>query len=195
MKKIDLYIVALLFPLIQFAQNPSESPGNNVISRVDSTQANNMVLIQTFEVNATLNQVWDAYTTKRGWENWAVAVAEIDFRIGGLIQTRYDKNAKIGDKGTIKLHIINYVPKKMITLQAELTENFPEFMKADSENMYNTIYFEELSPSRTKVISYGIGYKNNTKYKSLLGFFIKGNEKLYQNLITYLETGEPSVKY
>ena len=68
-------------------------------------------------------------------------------------------------------------------------------MKEDEKDLYNTILFEELSPSKTKVISYGIGYKNNEKYMSLMKFFIQGNEQSYLNLISYLETGKPSVKY
>ncbi len=83
----------------------------------------------------------------------------------------------------------------MLKLQAELTDNFPEFMKEDEKELYNLIVFEEISPKETKVISYGIGYKNNDKYKSLMEFFIKGNEQSYLNLISYLETGKPSVKY
>ncbi len=190
MKKCFTLFIIVLFPLVQFAQDISR-----VTSVVDSTHVDNMVLIQTFEINTPLENVWNAYTTKKGWESWAVPVAAIDFRIGGLIQTNYNKEAKIGDEGTIRLHIKNYVPKKMLTLQAELTENFPEFMKEDAQNLYNVIVFEKIEVSKTKVISYGIGYKNTEKYLSLLKFFISGNEKSYLNLISYLETGQPSVKY
>ena len=83
----------------------------------------------------------------------------------------------------------------MLTLQAELTKNFPEFMKADAKDLYNMILFEAISATKTKVTSYGIGYKNNDKYRSLMTFFIQGNEQSYHNLISYLETGKPSVNY
>jgi hypothetical protein len=83
----------------------------------------------------------------------------------------------------------------MLTLQAEITKNFPEFMKEDEKDLYNMILFEKISPTKTKVISYGIGYKHNEKYMSLMKFFIQGNEQSYLNLISYLETGKPSVKY
>ncbi len=83
----------------------------------------------------------------------------------------------------------------MLTLQAELTENFPAFMKSDEKDLFNMVLFEEISPSKTKVTSYGIGYKNSKKYRDLLIFFIKGNAQSYLNLIKYLETGKPSVNY
>jgi len=176
-------------------QESSQFTTDRILSVVDSTHTENMVLTQTFEVNVPVDSVWNAYTTVKGWTHWATANAKIDFKINGLIQTNYSKEAKIGDDGTITLHIINYIPKRMLTLQAELTENFPAFMKSDEKDLFNMVLFEEISPTKTKVISYGIGYKNSKKYKDLLKFFIKGNEQSYVNLIKYLETGKPSVNY
>ncbi len=190
MRKSVLYLITLLFPIIQYAQNVSESHVNRTVSVVDSTQSNNMVLIQTFEVKATLDQVWDAYTTKKGWESWVAPVAEVDFKIGGHIQTNYDKNAKIGDKGTIRLHIINYVPNKMITLQAEVTDNFPAIMKKDAKNLFNVIVFEETQTNTAKITSYGIGYRKSAEYIKMMKFFISGNEASHQQLISYLESGQ-----
>ena len=34
---------------------------------------------------------------------------------------------------TIVTHIINYVPRRLLTLQAEITDNFPEFMKSQND--------------------------------------------------------------
>lgn len=184
-------LILLCFPMFLIGQDQD----NRITSIIDSSHVNNMILKQSFLVNVPIDSVWNAYTTKKGWESWATAIADIDFKINGLIRTNYNKNGEIGDDSTITLHILNYVPKAMLTLQAELTKNFPEFMKQDEKDLFNMIVFEEIEPSKTKVISYGIGYKNNEKYMSLMKFFIQGNEQSYLNLISYLETGQPSVKY
>ncbi len=190
MKKTVLYFIMLLISVSQYAQNKPKLSENRVVSVVDSTHANNMVLTQMFEVNANLDQVWDAYTTKKGWESWVAPVAEVDFKIGGLIQTNYDKNAKIGDKGTVRLHVINYVPNKMITLQAEVTENFPDILQRDAKNLFNVIVFEETQTNTIKVTSYGIGYRKSPEYIKMMKFFISGNEASHQQLISYLESGQ-----
>jgi uncharacterized protein YndB with AHSA1/START domain len=195
MKKLLFQGILLCFPLVLIAQNPDKSLLKRVVSVVDSSQTDNMILKQSFEVNVPLDSVWNAYTTAKGWESWATSIAEIDFKLNGLIRTNYNKDGKIGDESTITLHIINYIPKRMLTLQAELTNNFPEFMKQDEKDLFNMILFKEISPTKTKVVSYGIGYKNNEKYMSLMKFFIQGNEQSYLNLISYLETGKSSVKY
>ncbi len=185
----------ILFFCISFSSFSQNTTKKRVVSVIDSSEVNNMVLKQTFIVNVPLDSAWKAYTTKKGWESWATSIAEIDFKINGVIKTNYNKNGKIGDESTITLHIKNYIPKKMITLQAELSKHFPKFMKEDEKDLYNTILFEEVNSTQTKITSYGIGYKHNEKYMSLMKFFIEGNEKSYLNLITYLETGKPSLKY
>jgi len=178
-----------------YGQANGEFERKRVVSTIDSTKTPELVLVQEFIVNVPVDSVWNAYTTKKGWESWAAAIAEIDLKVNGVIKTNYNKEGRIGDESTIILHVLNYVPKRLLTLQAELTANFPDFMKEDEKDLYNVILFEEISPNETKVISYGIGYKNNEKYMSLMKFFIQGNEQSYLNLISYLESGKPSVKY
>ncbi len=190
MKNIIFLIFALLLCSFLFSQKDTTLLEKRVISKIDSTHNNEIVLIQEFMVNVHLDSVWNAFTTKKGWESAFVAISEIDLRIGGTIKSSYNKNATIGDSTTIVNHIVNFVPKKILTLQAELSDHFPEFMKEDSKHFYNVIYFKAISEHKTKVESYGIGYKNTPKYLSLLKFFIKGNEDSYLNLIRYLETGE-----
>ena len=161
-----------------------------VTSQIDSAYSPELVLIQEFSLNAPIEKVWAAYTTKQGWESWAVPIAEIDWKVGGLIRTNYNTKGKIGDAGTIVNHIVNYVPLKLITLQAELSPHFPEFMQKDAKDFYNVIIFNDIDDSHTKVESFGIGYKDTEKYQSLMKFFIPANEQSYMNLINYLEKGQ-----
>ena len=190
MKKNTLILLISFFYSSTFSQKDTISIENRIVSTIDSTYKNEIVLIQEFTVNVALDSVWNAFTTKRGWESAFVAIAEIDLKMGGSIKTSYNKNAKIGDNSTIVNHIVNYVPKRILTLQPEISENFPEFMKKESKRFYNVIYFEEIEERKSKVISFGIGYKNTPKYLSLMKFFIKGNEQSYVNMIRYLETAK-----
>mgnify|MGYP005984207061 CR=1 FL=1 len=161
--------------------------GKRVTSKIDSSKSPEIVLIQEFSVNAPLKSVWDAYTTKKGYESWAAPLAEIDLKVGGYIKSNYNESGEIGDTTTILTHIVNYVPLKILTLQAELTDNFPEFMKKEAQDFYNVIYFDQNPDGMTTVKSYGIGYKNTPKYLSLMNYFIPANEKILLNLISILE--------
>ena len=183
-------LIILLFALITsftFGQGKAGPELKRVISIIDSTKTPELVLIQEFMVKSPIDSVWNSYTTKKGYESWAAPLAEIDLSIGGFIKSNYNKEGKIGDSTTIVTHIINYVPKRLITLQAEITDNFPEFMKKEAKDFYNVIYFDEMEDGYTKVKSFGIGYKNNPKYLSLMNYFIPANEKILMTLINHLE--------
>ena len=181
MKKISLILCLISLSTITFGKD------NRVKSKINSTKTPELVLIQELTVKATIDSVWKAYTTKKGWENWAVPLAEVDLKVGGSIKTNYNEQGKIGDSTTIVTHIINYVPKRLLTLQAEITDNFPKFMKDDAKDFFNVIYFDDLENGYTTIKSFGIGYKNNPKYLSLMNYFIPANEKTLLNLIAYLE--------
>ncbi|MGS2727136.1 SRPBCC family protein [Psychroserpens sp. BH13MA-6] len=181
MKTLLFILLFSSMSMMTFAQE------KRVISQIDSTKTPELVLIQELTVKAPIDSVWKAYTTKKGWENWAVPLAEVDLKVGGVIKTNYNEQGKIGDSTTIVTHIINYVPNKLLTLQAEITDNFPEFMKKDAKDFYNIIYFDELENGQTTIKSFGIGYKNSPKYLALMNYFIPANEKTLMKLIAYLE--------
>ena len=187
MKNTLLLLIAVFLTSFAFGQEIDEHSAKRVLSTIDSTHNPELVLTQQFTVHAPITAVWNAYTTKEGWESWAVPLAEVELKVGGSIKTNYNKAGEIGDSTTILTHIVNYVPLRVLTLQAEITDNFPEFMKKEAKDFYNVIYFDELEEGKTQVTSFGIGYKNNPKYLALMKYFIPANEMLLNNLISYLE--------
>ena len=190
MKSLHISIIlCLVWTSFTFGQEKEKPKQERVVSTIDSTDSSGLVLIQEFTVDAPIDAVWEAYTTKQGWESWAVPFAEVNLKVGGVIKTNYSKTAAIDDSTTIVTHIINYVPKKLITLQAKITDNFSEFMKQEADDFYNVIYLDEVESGKTNVKSYGIGYKNTPKYLSLMEYFIPANEMTLLNLIAYLEEG------
>ena len=51
------------------------------------------------------------------------------------------------------------------------------------------IVFEPLSASRTRLVSYGLGYRDDERYREVLEFFVPANERLYRQLVRYVEGG------
>ncbi|MFT6042532.1 MAG: hypothetical protein ACI9C2_002715 [Gammaproteobacteria bacterium] len=169
------------------------APGNapsEIRSELIRGQAGDLVLLQEVLVHAPVPQVWAAYTTNAGWQAWASPTVEIDLRVGGTIRTHYGPDAKVGDPGTNTIHILNYVPERLLTLQAEIAEFWPEIMKEDAQNLMNVIVFEDLAGEATRILSYGTGYRDSEEYAALMDFFIPANEGLFQVLKQQLEPGE-----
>ena len=155
--------------------------------QTDTLPSGELMLKQEIVINTSVEKVWNAYTTPEGWKSWVTPIVEMDFKINGTIKSHYDSTATIGDKGTIVNHILNYIPYKQITMQAELNENFPTFMIGEEKNLYSIVDFDKLSDNQTKLTIYGIGYKNEQQWIDLLKFFIQGNEMSLNKLKNYLE--------
>ncbi len=159
----------------------------SIQSRVIKAESGDLILAQEFVVEAAISDVWKAHVTEEGWMSWSAPLAEIDFRAGGTIRTHYGTNAKIGDPGTITLHIVNYVPERVLTLRAELSERWPDVMKEDEGNLMTVIVFDSLGEKRTRVSCYGVGYRDLPAYDKLMEFFIPANEGLFLKLKNQLE--------
>ncbi len=170
-----------------FLAASASAQDSSVSSRVETTKTGDLILVQEVVVKAPVDQVWAAFTTSDGWEAWAVPVAKVDFQVGGIIRTNYNAGGSADDEDANVLHVINYVPNKLITLQAEVSKNWPEILKEREKQMYNVITFEQLNDETTKVISFGLGYRDTPELRGMMEFFIEANEGLYQKLIDYLE--------
>lgn len=174
------------------APHPRVPPAlTDIYSHVQTLPTGERILIERVLINAPVADVWAAYTTADGYAAWAAPIAEVDLRVGGTIRTNYAPGARIGDPGTNTLHIVNYVPNRLLTLRADLSTNWPEVMKEDADHLTNVIVFDPVDDRSTRIESYGIGYGAGSgfgpEYEKLLGFFAKANRGLYEKLKTHLE--------
>ena len=170
---------------------PEAAPEQPIRHRIEVNAAGERMLVEEVIVEAPLAKVWRAYTTGPGMQAWAAPLAEVDLRAGGTIRTNYEPEGELGGPGTNTLHIVNWVPERVLTLRAELNDNWPELMQRDAGNLMNVVLFEELGPRRTRIESYGVGYGDDPAYDGLLGFFAQANRGLYVELKRVLEEPEP----
>lgn len=105
------------------------------------------------------------------------------------IRSHYNPEASIGDEGTITIHILNYLPEKQITMQAEIGEGFPEYIRKNAENLYSIVQFDQINDHATRVQLYGLGYGTDPQWQEFIQFFIQGNKMTLNNLKKFLKAG------
>jgi len=135
-------------------------------------------------IEAPVDAVWAALTTKAGQESWNVAHAEIELKISGKMRTHYDPNGRIGDPNTIENRILSFEPKRMLSIQ--VTNPPAKFPNKDAiKSMWTVIHFEDAGPGRTRLRIVGLGFGNDEESRKLRAFFDKGNaytlKKLQEN--------------
>ena len=138
------------------------------------------------EIDASIDQVWDAFTTTAGLKSWAAPLADVDFKIGGKWRANYNAQGKLGDANTIENTILSYDPQRMLSIRpTRFPQGFP-FVET-ARKTWTVFYFSPVTKARTKLRLVGLGYTDDKQSQQLRAFFLQGNKfslkKLAQALV------------
>jgi uncharacterized protein YndB with AHSA1/START domain len=149
------------------------------LAGIFQTHASDRIVIETV-IDAPVDAVWKAYTTKEGLESWMVPKAEIRLAVGGTFRTHFDPNGKIGDADTIENAILSYEPERMLSLKvAKAPASLP--MKSAAEKTWSVVYFTP-DGQKTKVREVTMGFGPDEESQQLRGFLDSGNRMLLERL-------------
>ena len=154
------------------AQSPASVVRDTSYVAADGTT----VLQHVVVIPATMKQVWDAFTTTEGAATWVAPIVHVDFRLGGIWESSYNPESKIGDPGNIQMRFVSYRPPHMISMQVVRTP--PGFPHADvlTKEIVTVLEFKELGPKQVEVTESMVGFKPNDQgHETILGFFRQGN--------------------
>lgn len=125
-------------------------------------------------IEAPSRQVWEVWSTADGYRKLGVALADIDFRIGGLIRSRYQADGTLGDEQTIENRILAFEPGRMLAIQiARPPAGFP-FGEA-WKHTWTVITLTPLTPSRTHLRVASMGFGSDPESAAMRRFFEAGN--------------------
>ncbi len=143
---------------------------------------------EVFEVNieASVDDVWAAFTTTKGLKSWVAPLADIDFKVGGKWRANYNKDGKLGDATTIENTILSFDPKRMLSLKATGFPDGFQFKDAAKET-WSVFYFTPVSEMKTKITVVGLGYNDTEQSKKMRAFFETANKYSMDQLRAALE--------
>lgn len=125
-------------------------------------------------VEAPVDQVWAAMTTKEGLESWMVAHASTDLRVGGKMLSRYDAKGVLGDDGTIENTYLCFEPGRMLSIKATKSPaSFP--FKNAINSMWTVMWFDPQGPRQTKVTICCMGFTEDEESQNMRKHFDWGN--------------------
>ncbi len=120
-------------------------------------------------VPASLDAVWDAFTTQSGMTAWLAPSATVDLREGGDWLVNFPGAAPGG--GTIVL----YQPKTLLAIRAMAPERFPTVRR---ERTLAVFTFSARGKDATEVHLAQTGWKDGPEWTGAYDYLTRGNAQL-----------------
>jgi uncharacterized protein YndB with AHSA1/START domain len=128
----------------------------------------------SIDVPAPAHDVFTAFSTSAGFSSWAVPMANIDFRVGGMIEASYDSHARLGDPNNIKNAIVSYIPDRLIIIRNVQTPS--GFVDASLfQKTVTMIEFAPLDANNTRVTLTNAGYGPGAGFADVYAHFEWGD--------------------
>lgn len=155
----------------QAAKSWRDFPGVSNTSYVDA--AGERALQLSMDIPAPPRAVFEAFATSDGFKRWAVAVARVDLRTGGEIESSYDPKAALGDPNNIKNQIVTFIPDRLLVIRnVQAPAGFPG--KDAFQKTVTVIEFEPITTG-TRVRLTNTGYGTGPEADTVYGHFEWGN--------------------
>jgi uncharacterized protein YndB with AHSA1/START domain len=119
-------------------------------------------------INATLDQAWEAWTTRAGIVSFFAPDAQIEPRVGGAFHIHMDPGAPAGARGADDMRFLALQPKKMISFDWNAPPHLPE---ARAQRTFVVVRFEPLSAQSTKVTLHHTGWGDGGQWDQAYTYF------------------------
>jgi uncharacterized protein YndB with AHSA1/START domain len=140
----------------------------------------NPVLTKSALVEATLDEVWQAWTTLEGIKKFFAPDARLDIRPHGKYEILFNPDDPEGEKGAEGCTVLSYVPLKMFSFTWGAPPNFPKTRKEIAQ--WVVVFLEEAGPSQTLVSLQEFGWKDDEEGEQVYEYFDRAWELVLARL-------------
>ena len=149
-------------------------------------QAAERAIDKSVEIAATLDQAWDAWTTRAGITSFFAPDAVIDARVGGAFSVHIDPGAPAGSRGADDMRFMALQPKKMISFDWNAPPHLPE---ARAQRTFVVVRFEPLGERSTRVSLHHTGWGDGGEWDKAYAYFDRAWGGVLANLKKRFDQG------
>jgi uncharacterized protein YndB with AHSA1/START domain len=137
------------------------------------------VLHKQVEVTASLEDIWQAWTTTEGVNTFFSPNAMVELRVGGLFEIYFLDDNPYGTKGSEDCKILAYLPMKMLSFDWNAP---PQFGRLRDIHTQVILLFDEIEPGKVKVDFSQYGWGKGEDWDKLYDYFDKAWSYVLSNL-------------
>jgi uncharacterized protein YndB with AHSA1/START domain len=143
-------------------------------------------LDKQIEIAATLDQAWDAWTTREGIVSFFAPDAKIEARVGGAFQIYIDPLGEPGSKGADDMRFMALQPKKMLSFDWNAPPHLP---LARAQRTFVVLRFEPLTDKTTRITLHHTGWGDGGEWDKAHAYFDRAWTGVLGNLKKRFEVG------
>jgi uncharacterized protein YndB with AHSA1/START domain len=152
----------------------------------DAPAAAERALDKQVVVAATLDQVWDAWTTHEGIVSFFAPDARIEAHVGGAFHIYMDPGAAPGQKGADDMRFLALQPKRMISFDWNAPPHLPEVR---AQRTFVVVRFEPVDAASTRVTLHHTGWGDGGQWEQAYAYFDGAWGRVLANLKKRFESG------
>ncbi len=142
--------------------------GLSLAANLGATHAAERAIDKEVLVNATLDQAWDAWTTREGIVSFFAPDAKIEPRVGGAFHIHIDPGGQPCAKGADDMRFLALQPKKMISFDWNAPPHLPE---ARAQRTFVVVRFAPLDDRTTRVTLHHTGWGDGGQWDQAYAYF------------------------
>ena len=141
---------------------------------------------KTVEVNASVDDVWDAWTTRAGIVSFFAPDAKIEPRVGGAFEVYIDPEAPPGSRGADDMRFMALQPKRMLSFTWNAPPHLPE---ARAQRTLVILRLQPVGDKQTRVTLHHVGWGDGGEWDQAYAYFDKAWGGLLANLRKRFDQG------
>ena len=134
---------------------------------------------KTVDVNASVDDVWDAWTTRAGIVSFFAPDAKIEPRVGGAFEVYIDPEAPPGSRGADDMRFMALQPKRMLSFTWNAPPHLPE---ARAQRTLVILRLQPVGDKQTRVTLHHVGWGDGGEWDQAYAYFDKAWGGVLANL-------------
>lgn len=163
--KIQPMVLSLLADFI--------SPDRYVVDNSDK------MLVKEITVSASIDDVWEAWTTTEGVKSFFSTSADVQLRVGGRYEIYFLLDKEYGFRGSEDCKILSFLPKRLLSFEWNAP---PDFGRLRNKKTQVILEFEKANRKEVKVTLTQHGWGIGEEWDKLYGYFDNAWSYVLDNL-------------
>ncbi len=120
------------------------------------------------DVQASLNDVWEAWTTREGIISFFAPDCHVELKIDEAYEIFFNPSAPPGKRGSDEMRILAFQPEVMLSFTWNAPLHLPDVRK---QHTHVCVYFEAIKPERTRVTLIHDGWGRGGNWDQAFDYF------------------------